>query len=122
MRRSTVRYAGHCETWSAMIRLGLLRRNGRAFKPGEHDAVVLYDEFEIETEDSKRQTRNSFLFHRGEIGVESAMAVLVGLPAAVAARFAVERRLDGIGVRIPIHPEMYEPILGELRRVGVSVS
>jgi saccharopine dehydrogenase-like NADP-dependent oxidoreductase len=193
MHRCTVRYPGHCETWDAMIRLGLLGKNAllagsptyssmmrelaggfgadvrtaarrklglnagncvldrfewlglfdddplpspecspfeallarmkerMSFRDGEHDVVILHDVFDVERSDGTRTRTTASLMHRGEMGVESAMATLVGLPAAIAVRFIVEKRIRGSGLMIPTTRSIYQPILEELCRLGVQV-
>jgi len=47
------------------------------------------------------------------------MARTVALPAAVAARLVLEGRLELTGVRIPVDPEIVEPVLDALAPMGI---
>ena len=48
------------------------------------------------------------------------MSRTVGLPAAIGARLILEGKIRLTGVRTPIDPEIYEPILDELKNHGVE--
>jgi len=48
------------------------------------------------------------------------MARTVGTPAAVGARMILEGEIDLTGVHIPVLPEIYEPVLDELERLGTA--
>jgi saccharopine dehydrogenase (NADP+, L-glutamate forming) len=56
----------------------------------------------------------------GEDEFKTAMSKTVGMPIA----FAVERLFNGDfsarGVQIPVTPEFYEPLLLDLRNIGIS--
>ena len=41
------------------------------------------------------------------------------IPAAIAARFILEGKIGGSGVKIPVEPEIYEPIMDELEKLGI---
>jgi len=43
----------------------------------------------------------------------------VGLPAAIGVRLILEGQVRTPGVLIPTHPELYEPALAELERLGI---
>ena len=64
-------------------------------------------------------TRISTLVAFGEPSGDSAMARTVALPAAVAARLVVDGRIASVGVRIPVDPEIYEPVLSALEPMGI---
>jgi saccharopine dehydrogenase-like NADP-dependent oxidoreductase len=48
------------------------------------------------------------------------MARTVGLPAAIGVRMILQGEIDLTGVHTPVIPEIYEPILEELERLGIS--
>jgi hypothetical protein len=50
------------------------------------------------------------------------MARTVGLPAAIATRMILEGRIPLTGVQVPVVPEIYEPVLAELERLGISLT
>jgi saccharopine dehydrogenase (NADP+, L-glutamate forming) len=46
----------------------------------------------------------------------------VGLPAAVGVRLILEGKVTSRGVLVPVIPEIYEPALVELQRLGIRFS
>jgi saccharopine dehydrogenase (NADP+, L-glutamate forming) len=99
------------------------------FKPRERDMVVLHHEFEAEYPAPRPQTPNykpeserifSTLIAFGEPGGDSAMARTVSLPAAIVVRMILQGELRLTGVQIPVVPEIYEPVLTELTRLGIE--
>jgi hypothetical protein len=56
----------------------------------------------------------------GEPGGDSAMARTVSLPAAIGVRMILHGELKLTGVHIPVVPEIYEPVLAELARLGIE--
>jgi saccharopine dehydrogenase-like NADP-dependent oxidoreductase len=48
------------------------------------------------------------------------MAKTVGLPIAVAAKLLLEGQIKERGVQIPVHPDIYEPVLDELENLGIT--
>ena len=63
----------------------------------------------------------STLIDFGIPGGDTAMARTVGLPAAIAARLILEGEIRLTGVHIPVLPEIYEPVLSELTRLGIRM-
>ncbi len=95
------------------------------FKPRERDMVVLHHEFIADfpaTRNSQPATHNIFstLIAFGEPGGDSAMARTVSLPAAIGVRMILHGELKLTGVQIPVVPEIYEPVLAELTRLGIE--
>ena len=75
----------------------------------------------------KYQTQNGYqakelissLVVFGDDSQHTAMAKTVGLPLAIAAKLYLTGNLHLKGVQIPIHREVYEPILAELEHHGI---
>ncbi|MHC4779659.1 MAG: saccharopine dehydrogenase C-terminal domain-containing protein [Planctomycetota bacterium] len=44
----------------------------------------------------------------------------MSLPAAVAARMVAEGKISERGVRIPVSPAIYNPVLDELKTLGID--
>ena len=55
----------------------------------------------------------------GEDTVRTAMSLTVGLPLAMVARRILEGKYQEKGVQLPIQPEIYKPVLEELREYGI---
>ncbi len=90
-----------------------------ALQPEDRDMVVMQHEFEY-VRDSKRWLEKSTLVMKGRNAEDTAMTRLVGLPLAIFTRLLLEGKISQAGVQIPIRPEVYEPVLGELEAMGVK--
>jgi len=90
-----------------------------SFKEGEKDMIVLHHIFEWEKGEEK-YLRKSTMVYYGEIGEEkdTAVALTVALPAAVAVNKILAGEIKLAGVYIPTVPEIYEPVLDELDSIG----
>jgi len=51
---------------------------------------------------------------------ETAMAITVGTPLAIATKLVLTGVLNRTGVQLPINKEIYEPILSELESFGIG--
>lgn len=90
------------------------------YKKGERDMIVLHHEFIAEKEGDRPLKTYSTMVDFGVPDGDSSMSRTVGLPAAVGTRYILEGRIDMPGVRIPVSPKIYEPVLEELGRLGVK--
>jgi len=91
-----------------------------AFASGERDMVVLRHEFGFVDAAHRPATWVSTLVAFGEPSGDSAMARTVSLPAAGAARLILDGRIAETGVRIPVDPEIYDPVLDALEPMGIA--
>ncbi len=89
------------------------------YRDGDRDMVVLVHEF-VAAYGDREESISSTLIEFGAPDGTTAMARTVGTPAAVGARMILEERIDLAGVHIPVLPEIYQPILDELKRLGVA--
>ncbi|NLP09003.1 saccharopine dehydrogenase, partial [bacterium] len=92
-----------------------------AYHPGERDLVVLQHDFQVQFGDHTPRRTSACLIDYGMPFGDSSMSRTVGLPAAVAAKWIWLKRIHLTGVRIPVEPEIYLPILSELRRMGIRI-
>ena len=90
-----------------------------SYAEGERDMLVLQHTFIAEYPD-RQEKIVSTMVDFGIPGGDSSMNRTVGLPAAVAARFVLEGRVHRPGVVVPVMPELYEPVLEELGRLGIT--
>jgi saccharopine dehydrogenase-like NADP-dependent oxidoreductase len=88
-------------------------------KPEEKDIIVMQHEFEYELNGETKHLVTSLIV-RGEDNIHTAMAKTVGLPIAVAAKLLLEGQIKERGVQIPVHPDIYEPVLDELENLGIT--
>lgn len=85
----------------------------------DKDMVVMLHEIGYELE-GKAYLLRSKLMVKGENSIKTAMAKTVGLPLGIAAKLILQQKITLTGVHIPIHPEIYEPILQELAEYGIG--
>jgi saccharopine dehydrogenase-like NADP-dependent oxidoreductase len=90
-----------------------------AMQPADKDMIVMLHEIEYETADGEKKKMESSLVVKGDDSLRTAMAKTVGLPLGIAAKLILEDKLHLTGVQMPIHKEIYEPVLGELEKFGV---
>lgn len=80
---------------------------------GEKDMIVMQHDFEYK-KDGKFYKIISSMVVEGHDNVQTAMAITVGLPVAIACRLRLEGKLAATGVRIPTMASIYKPLLREL--------
>jgi saccharopine dehydrogenase-like NADP-dependent oxidoreductase len=89
--------------------------------PDDKDLVVMWHRFVFERGSKKFETQAS-LIAKGDDSINTAMAKTVGLPLAIAAKLLLLGKITKRGVVIPIHKELYDPILSELKNLGIELS
>jgi saccharopine dehydrogenase-like NADP-dependent oxidoreductase len=99
------------------LNLLMLRRLSMSSK--DRDMVVMHHEFTAELPGGKTERITSTLLDYGIAGGDTSVARTVALPAAIAVRMILDRRLGKPGIFIPVEPEIYEPILNELETLGI---
>jgi saccharopine dehydrogenase (NADP+, L-glutamate forming) len=97
------------------------RMTGRlAYADGERDMIILQHEFVAAYPDAGKEKIISTLVDYGLPHGDSSMARTVGLPAAIGTRLILEGKIREIGVHIPVLPEIYRPILDELKNLNIA--
>ena len=94
-------------------------------KTGDRDWVITIQRFEIEWADgSKSRTVATYSLLGGDssIGEDTAMAVSVGLPTAIAAKLILRGEIQETGVHYPLMATICTPILKELENEGLEFS
>jgi saccharopine dehydrogenase (NADP+, L-glutamate forming) len=107
------------EKGSALDNLAALMIEKLAYAGGERDMIVLQHEFLVRARSGRNERIVSTLIDYGVPGGDSSMSRTVGLPAAIAARLVCEGKIRMTGVHVPVHPDIYAPILEELGTLGV---
>jgi saccharopine dehydrogenase (NADP+, L-glutamate forming) len=93
-----------------------------AYQPGERDMLIMQHEFVAEYADHKEAITATMIDY-GIPNGETSMSRTVGLPAAIAARMILQGEISGLtGVHVPVIPEIYEPVLAELARLGIGLT
>lgn len=88
--------------------------------PSDKDMIVMWHRF-LYDQNGKQKEIQASLVAKGDDAVYTAMAKTVGLPLAMAAKLLLQGKVNTRGVVIPVHRELYEPILGELGEVGITL-
>lgn len=91
-----------------------------SYAEGERDMLVMHHEFIAEYPPGRGPASRKLTSTLLDFGIphgDSSMARTVSLPAAIAARLILEGKISGAGVRIPVTPDIYEPVLKELEEM-----
>jgi saccharopine dehydrogenase-like NADP-dependent oxidoreductase len=86
--------------------------------PDDKDMILMQHEFEYELKDIRYQVVSSMAYI-GKSTTETAMAITVGTPLAIAVKLLLTDQIKQKGVIIPTMPELYNPVLDELEEYGV---
>lgn len=84
----------------------------------DKDMIVMYHKFGYELNGERKQI-DSTMVCIGENQTYTAMAKTVGLPVAMATLQILNGNINLTGVQLPIHKEIYQPILKELEEFGI---
>ncbi|HYF29964.1 MAG TPA: saccharopine dehydrogenase C-terminal domain-containing protein [Chitinophagaceae bacterium] len=88
-----------------------------SLQPHEHDMALMMHEIEYELQGERSVMQSNLLLR----GTDHYLAheMVTGLTLGIAAKLILEGQLRLKGLHIPVLPEIYEPVLNELRRNGV---
>jgi saccharopine dehydrogenase (NADP+, L-glutamate forming) len=84
----------------------------------DDDMIVMWHKFNYLDDTGKEIEEHATMVSCGEDPVNTAMSKTVGLPLGIATKLILEGKITTPGVQIPIHKEIYEPILAELKDFG----
>ncbi|MEX1201779.1 MAG: saccharopine dehydrogenase C-terminal domain-containing protein [Ferruginibacter sp.] len=98
--------------------LQYLLETALAMLPNDKDMIVMLHEITYKL-NGVSTTLHSSLVVKGENNISTAMAKTVGLPLGIAAKLLLTGELSLFGLHIPITPEIYEPVLKELKHQGI---
>jgi saccharopine dehydrogenase-like NADP-dependent oxidoreductase len=99
--------------------LNVLTLKKMALGNKERDMIVMHHEF-IAEYPNKKEYITSTLVDYGIPGDDSAVARTVALPAAIAVKMILEKKIKLTGVHVPVIPEVYNPILDELEILNIT--
>jgi len=89
-------------------------------EPDDKDMIVMWHRFRFAL-DGKGREIQATLVAKGDDSVRTAMAKTVGFPLAIAAKLLLEGKIKARGVVVPVTKELYDPILAELKTMGVEL-
>lgn len=104
-------------TSSAQIMKHLLETR-LTLEPRDRDLIVMQHEIEYTVKEDRKKKVSSLVV-KGDDNSYTAMAKTVGLPLAIAAVLILSGKIRERGLRIPVSPEIYLPVLDELEKQGI---
>jgi len=105
---------------SALDILGARMIDKLSYAEGERDMIILQHEFVAAYPGNRKEKIISTLVDYGIPHGDSSMARTVGLPAAIGTRMILEGKIKATGVHIPVLPDIYKPILEELKNLEIA--
>ncbi|MCF7826469.1 MAG: saccharopine dehydrogenase NADP-binding domain-containing protein [Candidatus Marinimicrobia bacterium] len=106
---------------TALDFLAELMKTKMAYASGERDMVALQHRFKASFSDHKEEI-TSTLFDYGIPHGNTSMARTVSLPLAIAVKLILDGKIKLTGVQIPVDRVIYEPVLAELKTLGIEFS
>jgi len=107
------------ENFSSATLLQYLLEKNLVMKPEDKDMIVMLHEIEYSINNEQKKV-SSCLIVKGKDQVHTAMAKTVGLPLAIATKLILQNKIKLTGLQIPVIPEIYEPVLKELKLNGIE--
>ena len=89
------------------------------YAKGERDMLVMQHEFIAQYPDRREKITSTMIDYGIPYG-DTSMSRTVGLTAAIAVRMILQGQVELTGVHRPVMPELYEPILAELKELGIG--
>lgn len=87
--------------------------------PEDKDMIIMQHEFKYIKNNVEKMVVSAMAY-KGKNQIETAMAITVGLPLAIATKLLLTGKFSHKGVTLPIEKEMYLPILSELETFGIT--
>jgi saccharopine dehydrogenase-like NADP-dependent oxidoreductase len=84
----------------------------------DKDMIVMQHIFNYSLSGVKKDLKSSMVV-KGDDNTQTAMAKTVGLPLFFACKLILQNKISLTGVHIPIHKEIYQPILKSLDKEGL---
>jgi saccharopine dehydrogenase-like NADP-dependent oxidoreductase len=87
----------------------------------ERDMVVLQHIFLASYPDGTREVIKSSMLDFGSPSTNTSIARTVALPAAISVKMMLENKIEVKGVYRPVIPQIYNPVLNELKSLGIEM-
>lgn len=88
--------------------------------PEDKDMIVMWNKFIYEDLMRQKHCLTFSMVVKGKDSRQTAMAKTVGYPVAIATKLILNGKIEKKGVIIPTTADLYEPILKELAKIGIS--
>ncbi len=89
-------------------------------QPQDRDMIVMWHRFKFRKGNSDHEIQAT-LVAKGDDAIHTAMAKTVGLPLGIGAKLVLEGKIKSHGVVVPVTREFYDPILTELKGLGIEL-
>jgi saccharopine dehydrogenase-like NADP-dependent oxidoreductase len=89
-----------------------------ALDPDDRDMLIMQHEFKFTIDNEEKMIVSAMAFE-GINHDETAMAITVGLPLAITTKLLLQGKIKKTGLVLPIHEEIYKPVLEELETFGI---
>lgn len=87
----------------------------------ERDMVLMQHIFLASYPDGLKEVIKSSMLDFGSPSTNTSIARTVALPAAIAVKMILEKKINLSGVYRPVVPEIYNPVLNELKTLGIEM-
>lgn len=87
----------------------------------ERDMVAMQHTFHAKYDDGSEEMITSEMLDFGTLRTDTSIARTVALPAACGVEMILEGEITLSGVHIPVLPEIYNPILDSLEKMGIKM-
>jgi saccharopine dehydrogenase (NADP+, L-glutamate forming) len=87
----------------------------------ERDMIILQHIFLASYPDGTMEVIKSSMIDFGSPSTNTSIARTVALPAAIAVRMILENKIEVKGVHRPVIPQIYNPVLDELKILGIEM-
>lgn len=87
----------------------------------ERDMVILQHIFLASYPKGRKEVIKSSLLDFGTPATNTSISRTVALPASIAVKMILEKKINLTGVYRPVVPEIYNPILNELKTLGIEM-
>jgi saccharopine dehydrogenase-like NADP-dependent oxidoreductase len=111
-RRIPLKQGSHAQVLQALL------EEQWKIMPGDKDMVVMVHQITY-MHNGVRKHLQSDMVYIGKDEEHTAMAITVGLPVAMVTKMILNGGVAGRGVLMPKTPEIYNPILAELKQYGI---
>jgi saccharopine dehydrogenase (NADP+, L-glutamate forming) len=111
---------GYSETSPFEITSDLMIRK-MSLSDDERDMVVLQHVFLASYPDGKKEVIKSSMLDFGSPATNTSIARTVALPASIAVKLILEKKIELTGVCRPVIPQIYNPVLAELEKMNIKM-
>ncbi|MCK9205315.1 MAG: saccharopine dehydrogenase NADP-binding domain-containing protein [Bacteroidales bacterium] len=88
----------------------------------ERDMVVMQHIFLAAYPDGKKEVIRSRMLDFGTLATDTSIARTVALPAAIGVELILNGQIKVKGVHVPVVPEIYNPVLDQLEKLGIKMT